>query len=370
MTKEIKDTEFGGEKLLQDFLEKEITACLIPINQLPLKNQEIIDYDYLDLRNYLQKLYLKGGSFEIPGFESFIFHLIQTRRESLENLFYMGEIFSKIKSPLVIYTIIYSNYREWKLQKRFKPLYPIKQDVGVSIDYERSFVFPHFKLRRFEYPIYFDEINKFLTFFFTNSHKMFSNIDFQDCMDYQSKAILFNKVSPDRYEQTFKIGCRVLTRGFDTIYWHIAITKNVPLIMDTFEFAIEQFEKYERSPKKDEKKDESRILYSFSITKKLVNEDKAYSDDKIDDFYYKQQFVAVKYLIDTIGAMPGHFYEFEILFQRLDKYPKLKNELNKARKRQERLLKTPNYKYEIRAGSNLDYFYDYGLADFEISTNN
>ena len=340
MTNEVQEIDFVGEQLLRDFLEKEITNCLIPINQLPLKNQEILDYDYLDLRNYLQKLYLKGDDFEVSGFESFIFHLIQNRRESLENLFYLGKIFSRIKSPLVIYTIIYSNYHEWKLQKRFKPLYPIKRAFGISSDYERGFVFPHFELRRFEYPIYFDEINKFLTLFFKNSHNMFSNIDLQDCLDYQSKAILFNKVSPDRYEQTLKIGCRVLARGFDTVYWHIAITKNISLIKDTIQFSVSQIEKYQLN-----------LNYDFGFG---------------DEYYIFQQFVSIKYLIDTLGSIPNHFEEFEALFQQLDKYPKLKNELAKARKRQQRLLKTPNYKYSIRAGSNLDYFYDFGLADYEI----
>ncbi len=343
MITDIRDTKFVGEQLLKEFLEKEIADRLLSIDQLPEKNKEILNYDYLDLRNYLQKLYLKGEDFEVNGFDSFIFHLIQKRRESLENLFYLSKILTRIKSPLVIYAIIYSNYSEWKLQKKFKPLHPIKRDFGIRGDYENLSVFPRFKLRLYEYPIFFDEINKFLTLFFENSHNMYSNIDFQDCMDYQSKAILFNKVSPEKYEQILKIGCRVLDRGFDIVYWHIAITKNINLIKDTIEFSVSQIEKYQ-----------SNLNINFGFG---------------DEYYIFQQFVAIKYLIETLGSIPHHFDEFEAIFQKLDKYPKLKNEIAKARKRQQRLLKQPDYKYCIKAGSNLDYFYDYGLADFEIIEN-
>jgi len=340
MTIDTQEIDPSGETLLRDFLEKRIQDYLIPIDQLPEDSQEKFNYDYIDLRHYLQNLYLKGDEFEIEGFESFIFHLIQKRRESLENLFYMGKIFTRIKSPIVIPFIIYSNYSEWRVEKQLKPIYPIKKDFGISIDYERSFVFPHFELRQYDYPIYFQEINDFLNLFFENSHKMFSNIDLQDCLDYQSKAILYNKVSPDRYESSLKKGCRVLSRGFDTVYWHIAITRNIPLILDTIKFSEQQIEKYHDNLNKE---------FGFG-----------------DEYYVFQQFVAIKYLIDTIGAIPNHFEEFEAIFQRLDKYPKLKNELAKARKRQARLVKEPQYKYSVRAGSNLDYFYDYSLADYEI----
>jgi len=340
MTVKTQEIETTGEKLLRDFLEKKISDYIIPLDKLPIDSQEKLNYDYLDLRNYLQKLYLKGDDFEIKGFESFIFHLIQNRRESIENLFYLGKIFTRIKSPLVIFTIIYSNYSEWKLKKRYKPIYPIKRDFGVSIDYERNFVFPNFELIQYDYPTFFDEISEFLNLFFDNSANMFSNIHLQDCMDYQSKTILYNKIEPERYEQILKKGCRILPRGFDIVYWHIAITKNINLIKDTIYFATTQIEKYQNNPEQE---------FGFG-----------------DEYYIFQQFVSIKYLIDALGSIPNHFDEFELVFKQLDKYPKLANELVKVRKRQQRLLKDPNYKYNIRAGSNLDYFYNYGLADFEI----
>lgn len=391
MISDYQKSEADGEMLLRDYLENKILVSIIPVEQLPKDSQEKFNYDYLDIREYLQNLYLKGDEFEIEGFDSFIFHLIQKRRESLENLFYMGKIFARIKSPLVIYFTIYSNYSERRLKKNLKPLYPLKRDYGVNASYERKFFFRHFELKQYDYPIYFQEIDSLLNFFFDNAQKLVSIIKLDDCLDYHSKTVLYNKVSPDRYEETLKRGCRILSRGFDTVCWHIAITKNVPLILNTVEFVEQQLEAYQKLPKKEKEAPNTGGIFTFNIPKEIYDvlsntakdkqtqidevsklvadankpDIKTDTDDKAEEHYFKQQIEAIKYLIDTIGTIPNHFEEFETLFKRFDKYPELKKELVKSRKRQAHMVEEPEFIYSTRAEWNLNYFYDYGFADYE-----
>ncbi len=104
------DTNSPVEIILRDYLERKIQEYVIQFDELPSDSQEKLNYDYLDLRVYLQNTYLKCDDFEIEGFESFIFHLMQNRRESIENLFYMSNILTRTKSPLALYMIIYTNY--------------------------------------------------------------------------------------------------------------------------------------------------------------------------------------------------------------------------------------------------------------------
>ena len=97
------------EIMLRDYLECKIQEYLTPLDRLPSDSQEKLNYDYLNLRIYLQNTYLKCDDFVIEGFDSYMFHLLQNRRESNENLFYISMILTRTKSPLALYMIIYSN---------------------------------------------------------------------------------------------------------------------------------------------------------------------------------------------------------------------------------------------------------------------
>jgi hypothetical protein len=48
----------NGERLLRDFLEIKINQNIIPLNALKSEWQDIVEYDYFDLRKYLQEYYL------------------------------------------------------------------------------------------------------------------------------------------------------------------------------------------------------------------------------------------------------------------------------------------------------------------------
>lgn len=327
------------EIMVRDYLERKIQEHVTPLNKLPIDSQEKLNYDYWDLRLYLQKTYLKCDDFEIEGFESFMFHLIQSRRESNENLFYMSNILTRTKSPLALYMIIYSNYSARKNNKRIKLLYPMDEDFGEDLSFVRNFYFPRFELRNYEYPIYFNEINEFLNLVLENAQGMIWNYNIYDYLDYHTRTIINNKISPDRYAKPLKLGCRILSRGFDHFYYNIAVIRDVPLIKDTIQFVIDQIEKYNGNPNKE---------FGFG-----------------DEYYISQQFVSVKYLIDSLATIPHYQDEFEAIFKQLEKYPKLCDVLKKARIKQAKLLRKPDFKYNPRAGTSIEPLDYYGYPDYE-----
>lgn len=326
------------EIMVRDYLERKIQDHVIPLDKLPGDSQEKLNYDYLDLRAYLQNTYLKCDDFEIEGFGSYMFHIIQNRRESNENLFYMSKILARTKSPLALYMIIYSNYSARMHKKRIKLLYPMDEDFGADLSFTRNFYFPRFELRNYEYPIYFTEIHEFLNLVLENAQGMLWNYNIYDYLDYHTRTILNNKISSDRYEKTLKIGCN-LPGAFDHFYYHIAIIKDIPLIKNTILFAIGQIEKFQANPNK---KSEVDVKY-----------------------YVSHQLIPMKYLIDALATTPYHQAEFEIIFQQLDKYPELSDILSKSREKQAKLLKKPDFKYRPRAGTSIEPLDYYGDPDYE-----
>jgi hypothetical protein len=330
------DPDSPSEIMLRDYLEKKIQDYVTPLEKLSCDYQEKLNYDYLDLRGYLQNMYLKYDDFEKESFGSFMFHLMQNRRESNENLFYMSKMLTRTKSPLAIYMIIYSNYSERMHKKRIKLLYPMDEDFGDDISYVRNFYFNRFDLRNYKYPIYFAEINAFLNLILENAQGMIWNYNLFDYLDYYIRTIHNNKISPDKYEKTLKNGCRIPIKGFDAFYRYIALTKNIPLIIDTIMYAIGEIEKF---------KDNISTEYGYG-----------------DEYYVSHQFVEIKFLIDMLAITPFHQEEFETIFKQLDKYPKLSDVLYKAREKQAKLLKKPDFEYRPRAGT-IEPLTDFGDPD-------
>ena len=106
MTNNTHEMNMNGETLLRDFLEKRIQGYVIPLDQLPEDSQSKFNYDYIDLRQYLQNLYLKGDEFEVEeldeGYDADIVLILATRTEAvgMTNQERLDVSFKKVLIPL------------------------------------------------------------------------------------------------------------------------------------------------------------------------------------------------------------------------------------------------------------------------------
>lgn len=384
-----------GEELLHDYLFENIESSVVKMELLDSNEKEVIELNYIKLRNLLQEIYSNKKIPDYKNFPSLIYHLIQNRRESLELLFYMSSILIKLKCEITFWLLIYSNYYEHKVEKKIKTIYPEEKDFGLTKRGQYSF--PRYSLDDI-YHIDFYKLNKFTTLYLKNIAPHYNGIGEINIMKYYVKSIRKNNISKEIYIDTIKNGFYKNRHGISIIRDAVAILKDVELIEETIEFALNIIKniKSDINPitkiDKENKEENSNVLFSIKYSEELkaylknvkegrddIDKNKvqmeisallkesiyktnrnSYDNDEVslDDILH-----SIKIILSEASIIPNEYDRINNLLNKFESFNKLSKLIETGRRKQKRLLKNPNYIY--KTSISYDYNFQDDVADFE-----
>lgn len=306
------NSRLKSEELVINFLENKIQSNVNKLNELPDDLKEIIGYEYLKLREYLQKHYFEYDQVNNISVVSLIFYLIQYRRESLENLFYLAEIVQLINTPFFFYFFIYDKSSVLEASKKFKTINSI-QDTYFQLSGAKS----NISLSTYKFSTYFEETKEFLELLYNACSNIAVCFQINEVLSYFTYCIIDNEIEDSQYEDTFRIALENAV-GWDIyyIYQQIAVIKNLALIKYAVEFA-------------DSKLNSQKNLDSQN--------------------YYYSTLKGLQIIIDSIACIKGRYNEIFEILELLRKHNKLIKPIEKAIYKQTRLKsgKIQNYKNPV-----------------------
>jgi hypothetical protein len=354
-----------GEEYLHSYLVNNIKLNIIEYAQLENDEKSVIDLNYFDLRNLLQKIYNNKITPKYKNSPSLLFHLIQNRRESLELLFYMSSILIKLNSEVSFWLLLYSNYTEHRTPKTIKTLYPEKNDLGLKK--RGDYIFPKFNLASI-YIIEFEKINKLIDEYLKNVLPHYYWFLHIDIFKYYINAIKKFNISPEIYRETLRNGYYKNNNGISYICDAITLLRDVEFIEESLDFLLQLIDSMPIRVKEDIeiKKQNKKVIISIPYMEEvneyikkaienktdqdtakkdillimknsLINNRK--DDVKVDDNYFdvEKNLYPVKSILTEISKIP---YKYDIIINILNKFQKhqsLKKIIDSSIKKQNRL---------------------------------
>lgn len=327
------NSRLKSEELVINFLENKIQSNVNKLNELPDDLKEIIGYEYLKLREYLQKHYFEYDQVNNISVVSLIFYLIQYRRESLENLFYLAEIVQLINTPFFFYFSIYDKSSVLEASKKFKTINSIR-DTHFQLSGAKS----NISLSTYKFSTYFEETKEFLELLYNVCSDIAVCFQVSEVLSYFTYCIIDNEIEDSQYEDTFRIALEKAV-GWDIyyIYQQIAVIKNLALIKYAVEFA------------------DSKLTFQ----KNLNSQNYCYNILK-----------GLQIIIDSIACIKGRHNEIFEILELLKKHNKLIKPVEKALYKQERLKsgKIQNYKNPVDVHYGPKIYYNSKPVYEEVSS--